>query len=113
MSEGQPRDEEGRYADKVSEQDVLLVFDKYPEPFLTAPEIAEELGVTRQAITYRLKQMAEAGLVSSKRVGARAVGWWAEVGPRLDPELERELAETSDEETYVPLDTVREKYLDD
>ena len=28
--------------------------------------------------------MAEKGLVSRKKLGARAVGWWAEVAPELD-----------------------------
>jgi hypothetical protein len=30
--------------------------------------------------------MAEEGLVSGKKFGARAVGWWAEVAPELDAE---------------------------
>lgn len=97
MTEGQPRAEGGEYDKKISEQDILLVFDKYHEPFLTAPEIADELGVTRQAVSYRLKQMEEKGLVSSKRTGARAIGWWAEVAPRLAPKVEAELDAAEDE----------------
>lgn len=103
MTESQPRAEGGEYDKKISEQDILLVFDKYHEPFLTAPELADELGVTRQAVSYRLKQMEDKGLVSSKRTGARAIGWWAEVSPRLDPDLTEELEETADEE-YAALD---------
>jgi hypothetical protein len=36
--------------------------------------------------------MAADGLVSRKKLGARAVGWWAEVAPELDVET----AETVD-----------------
>ena len=55
-----------------------------PEP--TAPKPKAE------AVRNRLETMAEAGLVSRKKLGARAVGWWAEVAPELDAET----AETVD-----------------
>lgn len=67
-----PRDESGRFA----EQAILELFGKSDDPFLTAPEIAEHFGVTRQAITYRLKRMREKGLVNRKDAGSNAVAWW-------------------------------------
>ncbi len=81
MSDSQPRKDSGEFGGKVTEQDVLLVFDAADEPFLTASEIAERLPVSRQAVNYRLNEMHEEGLVGKKKVGARAVGWWAEVAP--------------------------------
>ena len=80
------RDEGGRFAEKLSEQGILKLFDRIGDPFLTAPEIAEEFGVTRQAVTYRLKKMQEGGLVDRKKAGANSVGWWATVAPRLSEE---------------------------
>jgi ArsR family transcriptional regulator, cadmium/lead-responsive transcriptional repressor len=38
-------------------------------PSITATEIAESLGISRQAIAKHLDQLREAGLVSSVRVG--------------------------------------------
>lgn len=75
MSE-HPRDGGGRFAEKVSERDILALFAEADAPFLTAPEIAARVGVTRQAITYRLKRMREKGLVERKDVGSNAVVWW-------------------------------------
>lgn len=68
-------------SESVTEQDILKVFDRVHEPFLTATEIAEQVGFTRQAALYRLKQMRKGDLVARKDAGARAVGWWAKVAP--------------------------------
>jgi DNA-binding MarR family transcriptional regulator len=80
------RDEGGRFVEELSEQGILKLFDRADAPFLTAPEIAEEFDVTRQAVTYRLKRMKEKRLVDRKKSGANAVGWWAKVAPRLSEE---------------------------
>lgn len=93
MSDGQPRSEGGEFGEKISDQDVLLVFDAATDPFLTAAEVAAELPVSRDASYHRLERMHEAGLVEKKKTGARAVGWWATVAPRLDPDLAAEIDE--------------------
>jgi DNA-binding Lrp family transcriptional regulator len=82
---------------KISEQDILKVFDNTDEPFLTAAEIADALPVSRQAVNYRLTKMHEEGLVGKKKAGASAVGWWAEVAPRLAPDVAAELSDEGDE----------------
>jgi repressor of nif and glnA expression len=89
MSQG--RDESGRFEQTVTEQEILKVFDYEDDPVLTAPEVAEGLRrfgkqITSEGIRSRLEQMADKGLVSRKKLGARAVGWWAEVAPELDAE---------------------------
>ena len=89
MSQG--RDDAGRFEETVTEQEILKVFDYEDDPVLTAPEVAEGLrrfgkDITSEGVRNRLETMAEAGLVSRKKLGARAVGWWAEVAPELDAE---------------------------
>jgi hypothetical protein len=59
--------------------------------------------VSRQAINQRLNRMHEKGLVGKKKAGARAVGWWATVAPRLDPAVRTDI-EAADIEDAVPLD---------
>jgi len=92
MSENRTRDEGGKFTAEVTEQDILKVFDRVGEP-MTAPELAGELPITKDAVTYRLKKMREDGLVGRKRAGASAVVWWEKVAPRLDPEVAREVEE--------------------
>ena len=77
-----------KQGNKISEQDILKVFDAAEEPFLTSSEIADELPVSRQAVNYRLEKMHENGDVGKKKTGARSVGWWATVAPRLSEEAE-------------------------
>ncbi len=95
MSQG--RDEAGRFEETISEQDILKVFDYEDDPVLTTPEVADGLQrfgkqITAEGVRNRLEQMADKEIVSRKKFGARAVGWWAEVAP----ELENKTAKTVD-----------------
>jgi len=82
---------------KISEQDILKVFEESDEPFLTATEVAAELPVSRQAVNYRLDKMHEKGLVGKKKTGASSVGWWAEVAPRLADETAARVRESKED----------------
>lgn len=108
MSENQKRkrDEGGKFTEKVTEQDILKIFDRVGEP-MTAPELAEELPISKDTVTYRLKQMQEKELVGRKKAGARAVVWWAKVAPRLDPEFAESVEEA---EPSMSHDEVKEKF---
>lgn len=91
------RDDDGRFAESVSEQDILKVFDRADAPFLTAKEVADTLPFTRQAATYRLKQMLDKGYVDRKQTGARSVGWWATVAPAPSEATLRDIEATEGE----------------
>lgn len=109
MSENQPRDNGGEFGEKITEQDILKVFDATDDPFLTTTELAEQLPVSRQAVHHRLEQMRGEGLVDKKKTGARGAGWWAEVAPRLSPEaLDR--VESTDREDATPLDDLKRDF---
>jgi len=101
------RGEGGKFTQKITDQDILKIFDRTGEP-MTAPELAEELPVTKEAVSRRLKQMHEDGLVGRKKTGARSVVWWAEVAPRLDPEVAKEVEE-ADRENAIPLEELDEE----
>ena len=93
----QDRDDAGRFEETVTEQEILKVFDYEDDPVLTVSEVADGLRrfgkhMTSEGVRNRLEDMAENGLVSRKKIGARAVGWWAEVARELDAET----AETVD-----------------
>lgn len=89
MSQG--RDDAGRFEKTVTDQDILKVFDYEDDPVLTASEVAEGLRrfgkqITSEGVRQRLEKMSEEGLVNRKKIGARAVSWWAEVAPELSAE---------------------------
>lgn len=109
MNENQPRENGGEFGEKITEQDILKLFDATDDPFLTTTEIAEQLPVSRQAVHHRLEQMREKELVDKKKTGARGAGWWATVAPRLSPDaLDR--AESADRETTIPLDDLKQEF---
>ena len=84
MTRNTKRDtESGRFEGEVTEQDILKLFERADEPVLTAQEVADEVPITRAAVTYRLNKMHEKDLIGKKETGARAVAWWAKVAPRL------------------------------
>ncbi|HKL28183.1 MAG TPA: winged-helix domain-containing protein [Natrialbaceae archaeon] len=106
MSQG--RDDAGRFEETVTEQEILKVFDYEDDPVLTAPEVAEGLRrfgkeITPEGVRNRLDRMAKKGLVSRKKLGARAVGWWAEVAPELDPETGRTVDERKESDEWTEL----------
>jgi repressor of nif and glnA expression len=106
MSQG--RDESGRFEETVSEQDILKVFDYEDDPVLTTREVADGLRrfgkqLTSEGVRHRLSQMDDRGLVSRKTLGARAVGWWAEVAPELSKETADRVEERDSSEDWVEL----------
>ncbi|WP_394337725.1 MarR family transcriptional regulator [Halobellus sp. Atlit-38R] len=46
------------------------------DPVVTAPELADAVGVTQQAAHKKLQGLKERGLVRSKEAGSSAVVWW-------------------------------------
>jgi len=106
MSQG--RDDAGRFDETVTDQQILKVFDYEDDPVLSAAEVVAGLRrfgiqMTAEGIRNRLDSMAEGGLVSRKRFGARAVGWWAEVAPELAAEAATEVDARKDADEWDEL----------
>lgn len=94
MSQG--RDDAGRFDETVTDQEILKVFDYEDDPVLTAQEVADGLrrfgkSMTAEGVRNRLDAMVDADLVERKSFGARAVGYWATVAPKLDPAVAAEV----------------------
>lgn len=62
--------------EKVSDKEILHVFDESTDPFVSISELAEQLDMTRQALNYRLRSLEREGEVKSKPAGGNAFGWW-------------------------------------
>lgn len=104
----QGRDDAGRFEPTVSDQQILKVFDYEDDPVLTAGEVAtglQRFGIqmTAEGVRNRLNTMAENDLVSRKQLGARAVGWWAEVAPELSADTASEIDRRTDAEEWDKL----------
>lgn len=62
---------------EISDSDIVQQFQDADEPFVGASELAEQLGMSRQAMNYRLRQLLDDGVVDRKKVGS-GYGWWLE-----------------------------------
>lgn len=56
--------------------DVIDAMESHADPFVTATEIADEMGKAKKTILDRLNELDEEGKVERKKVGGRAVVWW-------------------------------------
>jgi len=106
MSQG--RNDTRRFTEAVSDQAILKVFDIEGDPVLTASEVSDGLRrfgiqITPEGVRRRLDRMADDGLVSRKQLGARAVGWWAEVAPEFDEETAATVDERSESDEWEEL----------
>jgi len=60
----------------IDDDEILALFGEIDDaPYMTAGELAEAAGISRQAMHKRLLDLHEAGRVDRKKTG-RSVGWW-------------------------------------
>lgn len=67
MVAGEVTDSDARY---------LLAIGAHPDPVVTTTEIADEVGVTQQAVHSKFQKFERQGLMTSKKVGSRSKVWW-------------------------------------
>lgn len=70
------RTEDGRYVETITRADIREAVASADEPVVTAREVAEVLGCSREAAYQKLSQLTEDGQIGKKKVGGRAVVWW-------------------------------------
>lgn len=68
---GENRNDHGQFESEHSDSDVLAAVDANT-PAATS-EVANDLGISRQAADYRLRQLRDEGRVEAKKIGASLV----------------------------------------
>ena len=71
---GEPTDSGGRKP-VVSDSQILDLFVEHEDPVVSAPELAEELPISKTGVYKRLRDLDERGLVDSKKFG-QGRAWW-------------------------------------
>lgn len=56
--------------------ETLLVIGLHADPVVTAPELADELDISPQAVNKRLAALEDSKYIDSKKVGAAAKVYW-------------------------------------
>lgn len=60
----------------VTDERILSVLEAGDEPIRTVPDMAEDIGLSRDGLRRRLIELEKQGEAVSKTVGANAVVWW-------------------------------------
>lgn len=69
------REESGRYAEIVTLDDVVGVFEIVDGPIVTSADVAAALDCSRETARRKLRSLEEQGLVASRKTAGRVV-WW-------------------------------------
>lgn len=64
----------------VTETDIQREIKSSDEPFVTATDIADSMGVARQTAYKHLQRMHETGELRKRKIGSSAVIWWRDGG---------------------------------
>ena len=61
---------------RVSDQEILELFEATDDPVLSTAEVAEQLPAQRRSVYDRLVKIREGGRLASKQIGGRNTVWW-------------------------------------
>jgi len=71
---GEPTDQGGR-TPVVSDKQILRCFTEADDPVLSAPELADELPISKTGVYKRLRDLDDRELIDSKKFG-QGKAWW-------------------------------------
>ena len=98
------RSDDGRFTERSSDEDVLDATREH-SPAATS-EVADELGVTRQAADYRLRKLRDEDRVASKKIGASLVWYVPDEDVETDPGPSPGLVDHPEDDQEANLDQV-------
>ena len=61
---------------KASNDKIRVTIRHHHEPFITAVDVAEQLGVARQTAYKYLQRLHDGGELNKRKIGGSAVIWW-------------------------------------
>jgi len=74
---GRKRDASGRFADSITGEDVLGVFDAVAGPVVTSTDVGDVLGVSTEAARQHLNKLVADGPLRRRKTGRTVVYWVA------------------------------------
>ena len=75
---GRKRDTHGRFADSITGEDVLGVFEAVAGPVVTSTDVGDVLGVSTEAARQHLNKLVSDGPLRRRKTGRTVVYWVAD-----------------------------------
>lgn len=72
------RTSDGRFAESVSDDDLLFFFETGDRPFYGTGEVAEKFDLSNTHVKRRLESLSAAGELREVRLNDRHTAWWRE-----------------------------------
>jgi hypothetical protein len=76
---GRRRDERGQYVERMTESEILALFERIPGPVIATTDVAEHFDSTTEGARRKLNDMCDAGRLDRRKVGGTRVYWRTEV----------------------------------
>lgn len=73
---GKERSETGEYVETITTDDVLTAMRDASAPFVTAGDVAEAVGCSRETARRKLTRLHDDGAIRRREIGSSAVVWW-------------------------------------
>ena len=61
---------------RVTDSDLLAVFENSADPVLSTAEVADAVAIKRRGTLNRLRRLEDDGELASKQIGGRNTVWW-------------------------------------
>ena len=61
---------------RVTDSDLLAVFENSTDPVLSTAEVADAVPIKRRGTLNRLRRLEDDGELASKQIGGRNTVWW-------------------------------------
>lgn len=61
---------------RVTDEEILAVFQRTDDPVLSTADVADELPIKRRATLTRLQDLVENDILDRKQTGGRNTVWW-------------------------------------
>lgn len=74
------RNEQGEYAETVTERRVVGVFDRVNGPVITSSDVADALSCSSEAARRKLSGLYERGVLGRRKTGRTLIYWLIEEG---------------------------------
>jgi biotin operon repressor len=88
MDDSDESEDQGGRRPVVSDEEILGLISGSSDPVVSAPELAEDLPVSKTAVYKRLRDLQDRGFVVSKKIGQGRAWWITPDGEKLLKESE-------------------------
>lgn len=75
---GPRRNDQGQYVERMTEDEILNLYERLPGPVIATTDVAEHFDSTTEGARRKLNDLCDAGVLERRKVGGTRVYWRTE-----------------------------------